>query len=88
MFSRLLQKVQPANSDACAPAATTTRGDDEMPARLRVALLLGLVAGLANSALARDDGRFANSPLKPWFESLHSEFGPCCSDAEIGRAHV
>ncbi|MBR0826063.1 hypothetical protein JQ596_10980 [Bradyrhizobium manausense] len=53
-----------------------------MPARLRAALVLGLMAGLANSALARDDGRFANSPLKPWFESLHSEFGACCSDAD------
>ena len=34
-------------------------------------------------ALARDpDGRFANSPLKPWFEKLSSGKGPCCSDAD------
>ena len=46
------------------------------------ALLLGAAALLATSALARDDGRYANSPLKPWFESLHSEFGQCCSDAD------
>jgi hypothetical protein len=32
---------------------------------------------------ARDlDGRFANSPLKPWFEKLSSGKGPCCSDAD------
>jgi hypothetical protein len=37
---------------------------------------------LAMPAVARDDGRYANSPLKPWFESLRSEFGPCCSDSD------
>lgn len=33
-------------------------------------------------ALARDDGRYANSPLKAWFDSLKSGRGPCCSDAD------
>ncbi|MGJ5179876.1 hypothetical protein ACQR16_29625 [Bradyrhizobium oligotrophicum] len=34
-------------------------------------------------AAARDlEGRFANSPLKGWFESLHSGKGACCSDAD------
>jgi hypothetical protein len=34
-------------------------------------------------AEARDDGRYANSPLKGWFESLHSKGGgPCCADAD------
>ncbi len=47
----------------------------------RAALLLGLIS-LATPALGRDDGRYANSPLKPWFESLHSGFGQCCSDAD------
>jgi hypothetical protein len=51
-------------------------------ARLCAAALPGLMALLATSALARDDGRYANSPLKPWFESLHSEYGQCCSDAD------
>jgi hypothetical protein len=37
---------------------------------------------LSGSALARDDGRFATSPLKPWFDSLRSGKGPCCSDAD------
>jgi hypothetical protein len=31
---------------------------------------------------ARDDGRYANSALKPWFDSLRSGKGPCCSDAD------
>ena len=35
------------------------------------------------NAAARDlDGRYANSPLKSWFESLHSSKGACCSDAD------
>jgi hypothetical protein len=29
--------------------------------------------------LARDDGRYANSPLKDWFDSLNSGKGFCCS---------
>ena len=55
------------------------REDDMKLARPCAATLLGLMA-LATSALARDDGRYANSPLKPWFESLHSEYGQCCSE--------
>jgi hypothetical protein len=31
---------------------------------------------------ARDDGRFADSPLKPWFDKLASGKGLCCSFAE------
>lgn len=31
---------------------------------------------------ARDDGRYAGSPLKEWFDSLRSGKGPCCSDAD------
>ena len=46
-----------------------------------LALLVGLTL-LATPALAHDDGRYANSPLRSWFESLQSEFGPCCSDAD------
>jgi hypothetical protein len=34
-------------------------------------------------ALGRDlDGRYANSPLKPWFDQLKSRNGPCCSFAD------
>jgi hypothetical protein len=52
-----------------------------MFATRRAALLLGLTT-LATPAPGRDDGRYANSPLKPWFESLQSEFGQCCSGAD------
>jgi hypothetical protein len=44
-----------------------------------VALLFGLASQAGH---ARDDGRYANSPLKPWFDSLKSGKGPCCSDAD------
>lgn len=37
------------------------------------AMLLVLTVLLTGPMMARDDGRYANSPLKPWFESLHSE---------------
>jgi hypothetical protein len=37
---------------------------------------------IAAPAFARDDGRYVGSPLKPWFESLKSGKGPCCSDAD------
>ena len=32
--------------------------------------------------LARDDGRYANSPLKSWFDQLASGNGLCCSSAD------
>lgn len=41
-----------------------------------------VVSGIT-MAFARDpDGRYANSPLKPWFDSLRSGKGACCSDAD------
>src|SRR3954471_11388970 len=43
-------------------------------------ITLGLL--LVGAASARDDGRYANSPLKGWFDSLKSGLGPCCSDAD------
>ena len=43
----------------------------------------GILAALSVGAVhARDDGRYTNSPLKPWFDSLKSGKGPCCSDAD------
>ena len=33
-------------------------------------------------ALARDDGRYADSRLKPWFDKLASQKGLCCSFAD------
>ena len=41
-----------------------------------------LVATLIGGVEARDDGRYSLSPLKPWFDSLRSSKGPCCSDAD------
>jgi hypothetical protein len=49
--------------------------------RIAVALLAS-VSVLTGHAVARDDGRYAGSPLKPWFDSLKSGKGPCCSDAD------
>ena len=49
---------------------------------LRVGLVL-LSVTAANVGHARDpDGRYADSPLKQWFDSLKSGKGPCCSDAD------
>jgi hypothetical protein len=47
-----------------------------------VATSIVILIGLLVSTQARDDGRFAQSPLKPWFDSLRSGKGPCCSDAD------
>jgi hypothetical protein len=41
-----------------------------------------LSAALIGGAVARDDGRYAGSPLKPWFDTLKSSKGLCCSDAD------
>ena len=49
-----------------------------MFAKTMIVLLL-----LCCPALARDlDGRYANSPLKPWFDHLASGKGLCCSMAD------
>lgn len=46
-----------------------------------LALFALLCFGLGASA--RDlDGRYAGSPLKPWFDHLSSKKGLCCSDAD------
>ena len=52
--------------------------------RPRKAIAIGLLSVwltiiLCLAAFARDpDGRYAASPLKPWFNSLKSGKGPCC----------
>jgi hypothetical protein len=52
--------------------------------RIVFGLTLSLVvACLAGSVTARDlDGRYANSPLKQWFDNLKSSRGLCCSMAD------
>jgi hypothetical protein len=46
------------------------------------AMLLMSPLGLAPGEARDPDGRYANSPLKQWFDSLRSGKGPCCSDAD------
>src|SRR2546423_15423614 len=62
-------------------ATSEHRGGKEMFPAKHAALLFGS-ALLLTPALARDDGRYDHSPLKSWFESLQSEFGKCCTDAD------
>jgi hypothetical protein len=49
-------------------------------AAVLVALCIG--AFVPNTLSARDDGRFAGSPLKQWFDQLASGKGLCCSFAD------
>jgi hypothetical protein len=44
--------------------------------------LIILVSLLIGAVQARDDGRYSLSSLKPWFDSLKSGKGPCCSVAD------
>jgi hypothetical protein len=48
-------------------------------ALIAVACLSAIFGG---AALGRDDGRYANSPLKSWFDQLASGKGLCCSFAD------
>lgn len=42
-----------------------------------------LLLSTGSAAVARDlDGRYAGSPLKPWFDRLASKKGLCCSVAD------
>jgi hypothetical protein len=53
-----------------------------MPALRPMPALMVLLV-LTVQVSARDlDGRYANSPLKQWFETLASKKGLCCSDAD------
>ena len=36
----------------------------------KYALVVALLVGLCDSTFARDDGRYANDPLKHWFDNL------------------
>lgn len=46
------------------------------------AVAISLSLAVALPAIARDNGQYANSPLKGWFDSLSSKNGLCCSVAE------
>lgn len=45
-------------------------------------VLLYLGASVQGCGFARDEGRFANSTLKQWFDQLASGRGLCCSLAD------
>jgi len=51
---------------------------------LRVTVTAAIFASATVVASARDRGQFATSSpeMKLWFDSLRSERGPCCSDAD------
>ena len=51
-----------------------------VPAVAAVALCIN--AFVPSQLFAHDDGRFANSPLKAWFDQLASGKGLCCSFAD------
>ena len=46
------------------------------------ALACCLTTLVSSQLVARDDGRFANSPLKEWFDRLASRNGLCCAFAD------
>lgn len=50
----------------------------------RIAALLTILLALTISrAYPKDpNNQYAGSPLKPWFDSLTSKMGSCCSDAD------
>ena len=49
---------------------------------MRTIIAVALALALVMPASARDGGRFAASPLKPWFDQLKSGKGLCCSFAD------
>jgi hypothetical protein len=61
-----------------------TRGTDAMCRLISLAALAFCLTTILvpDQLVARDDGRFANSPLKPWFDRLASGKGLCCSFAD------
>jgi hypothetical protein len=65
------------------PGTGARRRVGRVSASLRLGLVILLSVTTARLAQARDpDGRYANSPLKQWFDGLRSGKGPCCSDAD------
>ena len=47
-----------------------------------MAVALCMLVFARTGVSARDDGRYANSPLKPWLDQLASKKGLCCSFAD------
>ena|ERR1700686_2063725 len=73
--------------DAINRLARLKRHPDQTPNAMMKTSIFGssfgiLVSVLIGTVQARDDGRYSQSPLKPWFDNLRSGKGPCCSDAD------
>jgi hypothetical protein len=51
-------------------------------ARTLTVFALCVTISVPGYVIARDDGRYADSPLKPWFDKLASGKGLCCSFAD------
>jgi len=64
------------------PESSQLRRAGPLKAPLTIGFAAVMLALAAQLGHARDDGRYAGSPLKPWFDSLKSGKGPCCSDAD------
>ena len=45
-------------------------------------VMLCVTMVVPDRSYSRDDGRFANSPLKEWFDRLASKNGLCCAFAD------
>ena len=50
--------------------------------RLTRAIVILFIVLVSNHLYARDDDRFANSPLNEWFDHLGSRNGLCCAFAD------
>lgn len=50
--------------------------------RVLTVVALCMIVCVPSRSSAHDDGQFANSPLKPWFDHLASGKGLCCSFAD------
>lgn len=50
--------------------------------RVLAVVALCMFSFLPQHSAARDDGRYADSTLKPWFDKLASGKGLCCSFAD------
>jgi hypothetical protein len=60
------------------PAAVFSCGSEKVEPPVVKLMLVSLVL-----LLVSDDGRYASSPLKPWFESLRNGWGQlCCALAD------
>jgi hypothetical protein len=50
--------------------------------RVLAVVALCMIVFLPQHVTARDDGQYANSPMKAWFDKLASGKGLCCSFAD------